>query len=97
MGPEWATQQTKSKFNYLLIRKLPNVNNFSSNWYQRKSSPIPTWNPFRVPSLLLATSGTPKLTSTLTGSSLYTKPTPADIEGFEIEATTVDCNDCAKN
>jgi hypothetical protein len=44
--------------------------------------PIPTWKPLRTPSLLLATSGTPKFTSTLTGSKRYIRPTPADIEGF---------------
>lgn len=48
----------------------------------KKSKPIPTWKPFLEPSLALATRGTPKLTSTLTGSSLYTSPTPADTEGF---------------
>lgn len=39
MGPEWATQQTKSKFNYLLIRKLPNVNNFLSNLVSKEIQP----------------------------------------------------------
>ncbi len=55
----------------------------------KKSRPMPTWKPFRVPSLLLATSGTPKFTSTRTGSSLYTSPTPADIDGFDMEPKTL--------
>lgn len=60
--------------------------------YHRKSKPMPTWNPFRTPSLLLATSGTPKLTSTRTGSSLYTRPTPAETEGFDILDNTLSSN-----
>lgn len=58
----------------------------------RKSSPIPTWKPFRAPSLLLAVSGTPKLTSTRTGSSLYTRPTPAEIDGFDMLEITLSSN-----
>ena len=49
----------------------------------RNSSPIPTCIPFLNPSLLLATKGTPKFTSTLIGSNRYIRPTPADIDGRE--------------
>ncbi|KAH9946482.1 hypothetical protein B0H21DRAFT_709180 [Amylocystis lapponica] len=46
-------------------------------------------NPGLTPSLLFATSGTPRLTSTRTGSSLYTSPTPAEIDGFEMLPRTL--------
>lgn len=42
---------------------------------------MPNWKPFLNPSDLAATSGTPKLSSILTGSKRYNNPTPADIEG----------------
>ena len=61
----------------------------------KKSSPIPTWNPRLDPSLLLATSGTPKLASTLTGSKRYISPTPADIDGFDMVSTILSLNDLA--
>jgi hypothetical protein len=63
----------------------------------KKSSPIPTWNPRLDPSLLLATSGTPKLASTLTGSKRYISPTPADIDGFDILSMILSLNDLAVN
>jgi hypothetical protein len=56
--------------------------------HYRKSIPIPTWKPLRAPSLALAAIGTPKLASTRIQSNLYTKPTPADIDGLEMTDAT---------
>ena len=52
---------------------------------------MPNCSPFRVPSPLLATSGTPKFNSTLIGSSLYTMPTPAETDGLLRLAISVSC------
>lgn len=49
----------------------------------KNSRPIPTCTPFLLPSLLLAMSGTPKLTSTRTGLNLYISPRPTEIDGRE--------------
>ena len=67
---------------------------YSEGSYQhhRNSRPMPTWKPFRNPSLLLATSGTPKLTSTRIGSSLYTRPRPAEMDGLDILEITLSIN-----
>lgn len=50
---------------------------------------MPSWNPCLCLSLLFVTRGTPKLISTLAGSKQYSIPIPAEIDGFEIELTTV--------
>ena len=55
----------------------------------KNSRPIPTCTPFLLPSLLLATSGTPKLTSTRTGLNLYISPRPTEIDGRERESETI--------
>jgi hypothetical protein len=65
------------------------------NGHHKNSNPIPTWNPRRDPSLLLATSGRPKLTSIRTGSKLYIRPIPADTDGFESEAATLSLSEWA--
>jgi hypothetical protein len=51
-------------------------------WFHRNSSPMPTCTPFRTPSDARAASGTPKLSSTRTGSNMYIRPTPAETDGL---------------
>lgn len=69
-------------------QKKCNSAELHSNRRYKKSSPIPTWKPRMDPSVLLATSGTPKLTSTRTdGSKRYTSPTPADTDGLDMQSS----------
>lgn len=69
----------------LAAKILSNLSNKQTHfsYFQRKSTPMPKWNPLLYPSLMFATSGTPKLISMRTGSNRYIRPTPADMEGFE--------------
>ena len=51
---------------------------------------MPTCTPFRTPSDARAASGTPKLSSTRTGSNMYIRPTPAETDGLLNAAATLD-------
>ena len=64
-------------------------NSNRNTFVYKNSRPIPTCTPFLLPSLLLATSGTPKLTSTRTGLNLYISPRPTEIDGEERESKTI--------